>query len=51
MIENWIKIIDTKNYLNNDKDVNEKLLEFKLADYAIYPANDLISKMGSIKFI
>ena len=44
MIENWIKMIDTENYLNNGEDVNEELLEFELAGHAIHLVDDLLAK-------
>ena len=44
MVENWIKILDTENHLDNGEDVDEKPLEFELAGRAIHLADDPLAK-------
>ncbi|CAG8579057.1 14134_t:CDS:2 [Funneliformis mosseae] len=44
MVENWIKMLDTGNHLDNGKDVDEESLGFELTGHVIYPADNPLTK-------
>jgi len=37
-------MLDVKNYLDNDEDINEESLEFELGSYIIYLADNSLVK-------
>ncbi|RGB34187.1 hypothetical protein C1646_760843 [Rhizophagus diaphanus] len=44
MVENWVKMLDIKNHLDNGENVNEELIEFELGGRDIHPADDPLAK-------
>ncbi len=46
IVENQIKMLDVKNYLDNDEDINEESLEFELGSYIIYLADNSLVKQN-----
>jgi hypothetical protein len=44
VVENWIKMLDIENHLDNGEDINEEPLEFELGGRIIHPADDPLAK-------
>jgi|GEM_PF-5690262 len=44
VVENWIKMLDIENHLDNGEDINEEPLEFELGGRVIHPADDPLAK-------
>ncbi|UZO00341.1 uncharacterized protein OCT59_011475 [Rhizophagus irregularis] len=44
MVENWVKMLDIENHLDNGENVNEEPIEFELGGRDIHPADDPLAK-------
>ncbi len=44
IIENWIKMLDVENHLDNGEDINKESFEFELGGRIIHLADDLLAK-------
>lgn len=44
IVENWVKMLDIENHLDNGENINEEPVEFELGGRDIHPADDPLAK-------
>ncbi|KAF0429332.1 hypothetical protein F8M41_005715 [Gigaspora margarita] len=49
IIENWIDILDTENYLVNEEAMNNKIPEFEFGEHIIYSVKDPLTKWNLLE--